>query len=117
MIQGGGLDADMSPKTTRDPIQNEADNGLKNLEGTIAMARTLEPNSASAQFFINTTDNSFLDHRDKTDDGWGYCVFGKVIDGMNVVKKIEQSATAHRMGYEDVPEETIVIESATILDE
>ena len=117
MIQGGGLDADMNSLTTLDPVENEADNGLKNLEGTIAMARTPDPHSASAQFFINTTDNSFLDHRDKTDDGWGYCVFGKVIDGMKVVEKIGETATTHRMGYQDVPEETIIIESAALLDE
>jgi peptidyl-prolyl cis-trans isomerase B (cyclophilin B) len=117
MIQGGGLDADMNSKTTQNLVENEADNGLNNLEGSIAMARMPDPHSASAQFFINTADNSFLDHRDKTDDGWGYCVFGKVIEGMNVVEKIEETTTTHRMGYQDVPEEIIVIEYANLLEE
>ncbi|MEX2352674.1 MAG: peptidylprolyl isomerase, partial [Gammaproteobacteria bacterium] len=103
MIQGGGLDADMQTKKTREPIENEADNGLTNLEGSIAMARTPEPHSASSQFFINTTDNAFLNHRNKTDDGWGYCVFGKVVDGMDVVEKIEEVPTTRRSGYQDVP--------------
>lgn len=117
MIQGGGLDSDMNTKTTLDSIENEADNGLSNLEGTIAMARTVEPHSASSQFFINTTDNPFLDHRGKTDDGWGYCVFGKVIDGMNVVEKIEETSTTSRSGYQDVPEDVILIEKIEIISE
>ncbi len=117
MIQGGGMDADMKQKPTRAPIKNEADNGLKNLEGAIAMARTSDPHSASAQFFINTTDNAFLDYRGPTDDGWGYCVFGKVIEGMDVVEKIEGSPTTRRQGFQDVPEEVIVIERAVLAEE
>ncbi len=117
MIQGGGLDADMNSKDTMNPIENEADNGLSNLEGTIAMARTVEPHSASAQFFINTTDNAFLDHRGKTDDGWGYCVFGKVVEGMDVVKKIEETPTTSRSGYQDVPNDVIFIDKIEIISD
>ncbi len=117
MIQGGGLDQDMNDKPTKASIQNEADNGLSNLEGTIAMARTADPHSASAQFFINTTDNAFLDHRSPTDDGWGYCVFGKVVDGSDVVEKIEASETTTRNGYQDVPEELIIIEKVVVLED
>jgi peptidyl-prolyl cis-trans isomerase B (cyclophilin B) len=117
MIQGGGLDAEMKTKSTLDPIENEADNGLSNREGTISMARTVEPHSASAQFFINTTDNPFLDHRNKTDDGWGYCVFGKVVDGMDVVEKIEESPTTRRAGYQDVPEEAVLIENISVVSD
>jgi len=117
MIQGGGLDTDMNTKTTMDSIENEADNGLSNLEGTVAMARTVEPHSASSQFFINTTDNAFLDHRSKTEDGWGYCVFGKVVDGMDIIEKIEEISTTSRSGYQDVPEEVILIETIKILSE
>ena len=117
MIQGGGLDADMNTLETSDPIENEADNGLSNLEGTIAMARTMEPHSASAQFFINTTDNPFLDHRGKTEDGWGYCVFGKVVEGMDTVEKIEETVTTNRSGYQDVPDEIILIEKIEIISE
>lgn len=115
MIQGGGLDRDMQVKSTRAPIQNEANNGLYNELGTIAMARTSDPHSASAQFFINTNDNRFLDFQSETDDGWGYCVFGKVTDGMEVVTSIEEVITTTRSGYQDVPEDVIVIEKAEIL--
>jgi len=117
MIQGGGLDADMRTKPTRDQIENEADNGLTNEEGTIAMARTPDPHSASSQFFINTSNNAFLNHRNKTDDGWGYCVFGKVIDGIDIVEKIEETPTTRRSGYQDVPEQVVLIESVTVFDE
>lgn len=117
MVQGGGLDADMSTLPTPNTVENEADNGLGNLEGTVAMARTPDPHSASAQFFINTTDNAFLNHRDKTDDGWGYCVFGKVVDGMDIVEKIEDTATTNRAGYQDVPEEVILIEKVVLVEE
>jgi peptidyl-prolyl cis-trans isomerase B (cyclophilin B) len=117
MIQGGGLDAEMRTKSTRDQIENEADNGLTNEEGTIAMARTPDPHSASSQFFINTSNNAFLNHRNKTDDGWGYCVFGKVVDGMEVVEKIEEVPTTRRSGYQDVPEQLILIERVTVIDE
>ncbi len=116
MIQGGGLDADMQTKPTNSSLENEANNGLSNLEGTVAMARTPDPHSASAQFFINTTDNPFLDHKDTTDDGWGYCVFGKVIGGNDVVENIEEVTTTKRSGYQDVPEQAITIESVVIID-
>ena len=116
MIQGGGLDQNMKSKPTRAPIKNEANNGLCNLLGSIAMARTHDPHSASSQFFINTSDNAFLDHRNTTEDGWGYCVFGKVIDGMDVVEKIEETPTTTRQGHQDVPEEVILIEKAVLIE-
>jgi peptidyl-prolyl cis-trans isomerase B (cyclophilin B) len=115
MIQGGGLDRDMNTKKTRASIQNEADNGLKNVTGTVAMARTNDPHSASAQFFINTTDNGFLDHRNKTEDGWGYCVFGRVVEGMTVVEAIDEVKTTKRKGYQDVPDQVIIIERAELI--
>ncbi|MGQ3686181.1 MAG: peptidylprolyl isomerase [Candidatus Loosdrechtia sp.] len=114
MIQGGGLTADMHQKLTQAPIMNEADNGLKNHRGTIAMARTSAPHSATSQFFINTVDNTFLDHRDKTSSGWGYCVFGKVIEGMHVVDTIENSPTTVKNGHRDVPAQPIIIERAVL---
>jgi len=116
MIQGGGLDAGMNVLPTGAPIQNEADNGLRNLEGAVSMARTPDPHSARAQFFINTTDNAFLDHRNTTDDGWGYCVFGRVVEGMDVVEQIEESPTTSRAGYQDVPESPVTIEEITIIE-
>jgi cyclophilin family peptidyl-prolyl cis-trans isomerase len=110
MIQGGGFKPGLDQKKTDAPIMNEADNGLKNVTGTIAMARTSSPHSASAQFFINTADNAFLNHRDKTMQGWGYAVFGRVTKGMGVVKKIEMTPT-HTVGhYRDVPRHDVVIE-------
>jgi len=115
MIQGGGLDADMNPKTAKAPIKNEADNGLSNEIGTIAMARTGDPHSASAQFFINTNDNIGLNYRSATRDGWGYCVFGKVIEGMDVVEAIEATSTTSRKGHQDVPSNTIQITGAEIV--
>lgn len=115
MIQGGGFDADMHEQPTRDPIQNEAQNGLKNDKYTIAMARTPDPHSASAQFFINTKDNSFLNHTAPTREQWGYAVFGKVIQGQDVVDKIEQSATGRRGYHDDVPLEPVVITKAEIV--
>jgi peptidyl-prolyl cis-trans isomerase B (cyclophilin B) len=114
MIQGGGFDADMSQKKTRTPIRNEADNGLKNDTGTIAMARTPDPDSATAQFFINVKDNGFLNHTAPTMQGWGYAVFGKVTDGMDVVHAIEKVGTTSRMGMQDVPVETVVINKVTV---
>ena len=113
MIQGGGFTADMTRKETREPIPNEADNGLKNLRGTIAMARTQDPDSATAQFFINHKDNAFLDHRSKDVRGWGYAVFGQVTDGLEVVDAIAgvPTTTKNRMG--DVPVEPVTIESVT----
>ena len=115
MIQGGGFTADFEKKTPRDPIRNEADNGLKNLKGTIAMARTGQPHSATAQFFINVQDNQNLDHRAPTGQGWGYAVFGKVISGMEVIERIKRAETTRRPPYSDVPVETILIKSATIV--
>ncbi len=110
MIQGGGFVPGLKQKSTGVPVKNEADNGLKNLTGTLAMARTPDPHSASAQFFINTVDNVMLDHRDKTDRGWGYAVFGKVTRGMDVVKKIESSRTKTVGPFENVPAYDVVIE-------
>lgn len=109
MIQGGGLDIRMNPKETRDPITNEATNGLKNLRGTVAMARTSEIHSATAQFFINTVDNAFLDHSEETPQGYGYAVFGQVTEGLNVVDKIEKAKTKDTPHYEDVPVDSILI--------
>ncbi len=116
MIQGGGMEPGMKEKSTGAPIKNEADNGLSNELGTIAMARTPDPHSASAQFFINVKDNSFLDHRAPTPDGWGYAVFGKVVDGMDVVEKIKSVQTGNAGGHQDVPVEDVIIESAEIVD-
>jgi peptidyl-prolyl cis-trans isomerase B (cyclophilin B) len=115
MIQGGGFDADMQRKPTRPPIINEADNGLSNRIGTIAMARTPDPHSASAQFFINVKDNLFLDHRAKTAQGWGYCVFGKVVGGMDVVHAIENVLTTMRAGMRDVPQTPVQIVKAEVV--
>ncbi len=114
MIQGGGLTADLENKPNHEPIENEADNGLKNDRGTIAMARTNDPHSATSQFFINTVDNDFLNFTRKDINGWGYCVFGKVVDGMDVVDKIEATRTETRSFYRDVPRETIEILEAVI---
>ena len=115
MIQGGGFRPGMDEKVKGPPIRNEADNGLKNLAGTIAMARTPDPHSAAAQFFINTMDNPALDHRDKTTPGWGYAVFGKVTKGMDVVKKIE-SVAIHTVGpFQDVPVKNVVIEKVELI--
>lgn len=114
MIQGGGMSADFSEKATRAPIENEAKNGLKNETGTIAMARTGAPHSATAQFFINLKDNSFLDYPGQ--DGWGYCVFGRVVEGMDVVNTIKGVATGNRNMHQDVPVENVLIERAEIID-
>ena len=107
MIQGGGFTANMKQKRTQPPIRNEADNGLRNQRGTIAMARTQDPHSASAQFFINTKDNDFLNHKSKTPQGWGYAVFGRVVEGMGVVDAISHVKTVTRGRYRDVPGESI----------
>jgi cyclophilin family peptidyl-prolyl cis-trans isomerase len=115
MIQGGGMDKDMREKKTRSPIENEAKNGLKNDLGTIAMARTSAPHSASAQFFINTKNNDFLNYPGQ--DGWGYAVFGKVVSGMDVVMKIQQVPTGNVGPYGDVPKQPVIIESATLVAE
>ena len=115
MIQGGGFTADMKQKSAGAPIKNEADNGLKNDRGTIAMARTGDPHSATAQFFINSVNNDFLNHTSKTQQGWGYVVFGKVISGMDVIDAISAVKTVTRGGFRDVPAETIEIISAKVL--
>ena len=111
MIQGGGFLPDMMQKATRDPIENEAASGLGNTTGTIAMARTMQPHSATAQFFINLKDNEFLDHTSKDRRGWGYAVFGRVTDGMDVVDAIAAVPTGTQAGRRDVPRETVLIES------
>ena len=115
MIQGGGFAPGLKEKPTNAPIQNEADNGLRNTAGTIAMARTGDPHSASAQFFINTIDNAFLDFRSKSPQGWGYAVFGKVVEGLDVVKKIEAVPTRRSGPYENVPASDVVIEKAEVM--
>ena len=115
MVQGGGLDENMAPKPTNtDAIQNEANNGLKNDRGSIAMARTMDPHSATGQFFINHKDNDFLNHTAETSQGWGYTVFGSVIDGMDVVDQIALSTTSTVGGYADAPLEPTVINSVTV---
>ncbi len=114
MIQGGGFTEDMKQKATRDPIKNEADNGLKNKNYTIAMARTPDPDSATAQFFINVKDNAFLDFSSPTMRGWGYAVFGKVVEGQDVVNAIEKVQTTSKYPHQDVPVEPVVIIKATI---
>ena len=115
MIQGGGLTEDMETKPTNKPVRNEADNGLKNTRGTVAMARTQYPHSASSQFFINTVSNTSLDHRGKTAQGWGYCVFGHVVEGMDVVDAIENVPTATSGVYRDVPSTPVIIVRAAIV--
>lgn len=114
MIQGGGFLPDMVQKSTREPIENEAANGLGNVTGSIAMARTMAPHSATAQFFINVKDNDFLNHPGQ--DGWGYCVFGQVSDGMDVIEKIKNVATGNKAGHSDVPVDPVVIEKVEIVD-
>ena len=116
MIQGGGFEVGMKQKKAGKPIQNEADNGLPNVVGSVAMARTMEPHSASCQFFINIADNKFLNHTGKNSQGWGYAVFGKVVDGMDVVNKIKSCETGSRSGHQDVPTEDIIITSVTVDD-
>ncbi len=115
MIQGGGFEPGMIQKDTRDPISNEASNGLSNNRGTIAMARTMDPHSATAQFFINVTDNDFLNFRSETPDGFGYCVFGRVFDGLDVVDAIKAVETTHRAGHSDVPRDDVIINQASIV--
>jgi len=117
MVQGGGFDLDFNQKPTRDPIENEADNGLKNTKGTLAMARTQDPNSASSQFFINVNDNTFLNHTGKNLQGWGYAVFAEVTDGMDVVDAIRKVSTTRRGMHADVPAEDVVIEKAYVKED
>lgn len=114
VIQGGGLTADLEEKTTREPIENEAAKELKNNRGTIAMARTGMPHSATSQFFINLKDNDFLNFTSKSQEGWGYCVFGEVTEGLDVVDEIAKSKVGNRGHYQDVPVEDVVIESVLV---
>jgi peptidyl-prolyl cis-trans isomerase B (cyclophilin B) len=116
MIQGGGFEPGMQQKGTKDPIQNEANNGLANDKYTIAMARTNDPHSATCQFFINTKDNTFLNFTSESPQGWGYCVFGKVTEGQDVVDAIEDVATGNHGFHQDVPVEDVIIESAEVID-
>lgn len=116
MVQGGGFTEDFEQKETREQIQNEADNGLSNLTGTVAMARTNDPHSATAQFFINVKDNLFLNHSGKNASGWGYCVFGKVSQGMEVVNKIKSVKTGSKGFHQDVPKEAVIIQKVTVAD-
>ena len=117
MVQGGGFEPGMKEKKDKRPsIQNEADNGLSNDKYTVAMARTMEPHSASAQFFINVADNSFLNHSGKTAQGWGYAVFGKVVAGQDVVDKIKGVATTSKAGHQDVPKDDVIVEKAEIIE-
>jgi peptidyl-prolyl cis-trans isomerase B (cyclophilin B) len=115
MVQGGGFDADMKQKDTRDPIKNEANNGVSNKTYTVAMARTMDPHSASAQFFINVSDNDFLDFKSETTQGWGYAVFGQVVEGKEVVDRIKTVRTGRSGGHQDVPVEAVVVEKAEII--
>jgi peptidyl-prolyl cis-trans isomerase B (cyclophilin B) len=117
MIQGGGMEPGMREKPTHDPIKNEADNGLKNVRGSLAMARTMDPHSASSQFFINVKDNSFLDHSAPTNDGWGYCVFAQVMEGMDVVDLIKSTETGTNGFHQDVPLEDVVIERVEVIED
>src|SRR6056300_765435 len=116
MVQGGGFEPGMHQKKTRDPIENEADNGLSNEMYTVAMARTMDPHSASAQFFINVADNAFLDHTGKNTQGWGYTVFGKVVEGQDVVDKIKLVPTTMKVDHQDVPVDDVIIEKAEVQD-
>lgn len=116
MIQGGGYTPDMQLKPTRPPIQNEAHNGLKNVAYSIAMARTPNPHSATSQFFINVADNSFLDYVEPTAQGYGYCVFGRVVQGQDVVDRIKKVETGVRNGHQDVPKEDVIIERAELIE-
>jgi len=117
MIQGGGMTPDFKQKATQPPIENEARNGLKNDRYTVAMARTSDPHSATAQFFINVTDNDFLNHRSPDANGWGYCVFGRVVEGKDIVDKIKTVPTANRGGHQNVPKDNVVIERVEEVDE
>ena len=112
MVQGGGMEPGMKQKTVRAPVKNEADNGLKNEAYTVAMARTSDPHSATAQFFINVADNAFLNHTAKTPQGWGYCVFGRVTEGKDIVDRIKKVKTANRGMHQDVPVDDVIIERA-----
>jgi peptidyl-prolyl cis-trans isomerase B (cyclophilin B) len=116
MIQGGGFEPGMKQKPTEAPITNEANNGLKNVNGSVAMARTNDPHSATAQFFINVNDNDFLNHSSPTPQGWGYAVFGKVVEGLDVVEKIKKVKTGSKGFHQDVPADDVIIEKAVIVE-
>jgi peptidyl-prolyl cis-trans isomerase B (cyclophilin B) len=117
MVQGGGFTPEMADKGDKnEPIENEADLGIKNAKGTIAMARTNDPHSASSQFFINVSDNSFLDHKSKDMHGWGYCAFGQIVEGQEVADKIAKVSTTSKMGHDDVPEENVIIETIEVAE-
>lgn len=117
MVQGGGMEPGMKQKATRASIQNEAGNNLSNEIGTVAMARTSDPHSASSQFFINVANNTFLDHKAPRGDAWGYCVFGRVVDGMDVINAIVAVDTTSKMGHQDVPVDDVIIESVEVIEE
>ena len=117
MIQGGGFEPGLTQKSTEESIENEANNGLSNELGTLAMARTADPHSASSQFFINVSDNFFLDHKDPSYQGWGYAVFGKVVEGMETINKIKECKTGTQLGHQDVPEEDVLINSVKRIEE
>ena len=117
MIQGGGFEPGLTQKLTEESIENEANNGLSNELGTLAMARTADPHSASSQFFINVSDNFFLDHKDTSSQGWGYAVFGKVVEGMDTINKIKACKTGSQLGHQDVPEEDVLITSVKRIEE
>ena len=117
MIQGGGFEPGLTQKSTEESIENEANNGLSNKLGTLAMARTADPHSASSQFFINVSDNFFLDHKDTSSQGWGYAVFGKVVEGMDTINKIKACKTGSQLGHQDVPEEDVLISSVKRIEE
>ena len=117
MIQGGGFEPGLTQKSTKESIENEANNGLSNELGTLAMARTADPHSASSQFFINVSDNFFLDHKDTSSQGWGYAVFGKVVEGMDTINKIKACKTGSQLGHQDVPEEDVLISSVKRIEE
>ena len=117
MIQGGGFEPGLTQKSTEESIENEANNGLSNELGTLAMARTADPHSASSQFFINVSDNFFLDHKDTSSQGWGYTVFGKVVEGMDTINKIKACKTGSQLGHQDVPEEDVLISSVKRIEE
>ena len=117
MIQGGGFEPGLTQKSAKESIENEANNGLSNELGTLAMARTADPHSASSQFFINVSDNFFLDHKDTSSQGWGYAVFGKVVEGMDTINKIKACKTGSQLGHQDVPEEDVLISSVKRIEE
>ena len=117
VIQGGGFGPGMTQKMTRPPIENEANNGLRNARGTLAMARATDPHSATSQFFVNIVDNDFLNYTAPTPAGWGYCVFGKVIDGMHIVDQIKGVVTGSKLGHKDVPLSDVIIEKIQVIEE